>query len=73
VLFRSECEAEGCVVDLLDRTSTFERIVLKPAIKVKGGSVKYVGRALEWARKYSLVAASIKTPVLLEPKIESEP
>jgi len=68
-----ECEAEGCVVDLLDRTSTFERIVLKPAIKVKASSVKHVGRALEWARKYSLVAASIKTPVLLEPKIESEP
>lgn len=68
-----ECEAEGLVVELLDRTSTFEHIVLKPAIKVEASSVKHVGRALEWARKYSLVAASIKTSVLVEPKIESVP
>lgn len=68
-----ECEAEGHVLDLLDRTSTFERTVLRPTIKVKANSVQRVGKALEWARKYSLVANSIKAPVLVEPKIRSEP
>jgi organic hydroperoxide reductase OsmC/OhrA len=68
-----QCEAEGHVVDLLDRTSTIERVVLKPVIKVKAESAKRVGKALEWARKYSLIANSIKAPILIEPKIESEP
>lgn len=71
-LISYECEAEGHVVELLDRTSTFERTVLRPVIKVKADSVKRVGKALEWAHKYSLVANSIKPPVLVEPKIESE-
>lgn len=68
-----ECEAEGHVVDLLDRTSTFERTVLRPVIRVKTSSLKHVGKALQWARKYSLVTNSIKAPVLVEPRIESEP
>lgn len=68
-----ECEAEGHVVDLLDRTSTFNRTVLKPTIKVKIDSVKRVEKALAWARKYSLIANSIKTQVSVEPKIETEP
>ena len=68
-----ECEAEGRVVDLLDRTSKFERLVLRPVIKVKTDSAMRVGKALEWARKYSLIANSIKAQVLIEPKIESEP
>ncbi len=68
-----ECEAEGYVVDLLDRTSTFERVVLRPRIKVKSDSVDRVGKALAWARKYSLIANSIKPPVVVEPKIEAEP
>jgi organic hydroperoxide reductase OsmC/OhrA len=68
-----ECEAEGHVVDLLDRTSTIERTVLRPVIRVKADSVKRVDKALEWARKYSLMANSIKAPVIIDPKIESEP
>ncbi len=68
-----ECEAEANVVDLLDRTSTIERVVLKPVIWVKAESVKRVQKALEWAHKYSLMANSIKAPVIIEPKIESEP
>jgi organic hydroperoxide reductase OsmC/OhrA len=68
-----ECEAEGHVVDLLDRTSTFNRTVLKPTIKVKIDSVKRVEKALAWARKYSLIANSIKSQVSVEPKIETEP
>ncbi len=68
-----ECEAEGHVVDLLDRTSTIEQTVLRPTIRVKADSAKRVEKALEWARKYGLIANSIKAPVLIEPKIESEP
>lgn len=68
-----ECEAEGRVVELLDRTSTFERIVLRPAIKVKANSLNRVGKALDWARKYSLVVNSIRASVIVEPRIQSEP
>ena len=68
-----ECVAEGYVVDLLDRTSAFERTVLRPRIKVKAASIGRVGKALAWARKYSLIANSIKPPVVVEPTIEAEP
>ena len=68
-----ECEAEGHVVDLLDRTSSFEQTILRPKIKVKIESIGRVEKALEWARKYSLIANSIKPPILIEPTIESEP
>jgi len=72
-LISYECEAEGHVVELLDRTSEFDRAVLRPVIKVKRDSIERVGKALEWARKYSLIMNSIKGSVLIEPKIESEP
>lgn len=68
-----QCEAEGHVVDLLDRTSIFERVVLRPTVRVKASSLRQVGKALEWARKYSLIANSINASILMEPKIESEP
>jgi len=68
-----ECEAEGRVVDLLDRTSIVERAVLRPVIRVKANSADRVAKALDWARKYSLVANSIKPPVSIEPRIETEP
>ena len=67
-----ECEAEGHVAELLDRTSIVDRTILKPAIRVKANSVDRVAKALDWARKYSLVANSIKSSVLIEPKIETE-
>jgi organic hydroperoxide reductase OsmC/OhrA len=68
-----ECEAEGHVIDLLDRTSKFTQTILRPKIKVKTESAGRVETALEWARKYSLIANSITPPILVEPKIESEP
>jgi organic hydroperoxide reductase OsmC/OhrA len=68
-----ECEAEGHVIGLLDRTSAFQQTVLRPRIKVKAESLGRVEKALEWARKYSLIANSIKPPVLIEPTVESEP
>jgi organic hydroperoxide reductase OsmC/OhrA len=71
-LISYECEAEGHVADLLDRTSIVERTVLRPVIRVKAASVDRVAKALEWARKYSLIANSIKPPVIVEPRIETE-
>jgi organic hydroperoxide reductase OsmC/OhrA len=68
-----ECEAEACVVELLDRTSTFEQTILRPEIKVKSESLERVTKALEWARKYSLIANSIRSQIKIEPKVESEP
>jgi len=68
-----ECEAEGRVVELLDRTSTFEQTILRPVIKVKTESLERVAKALDWARKYSLIANSIRSQVTIEPKVESEP
>jgi organic hydroperoxide reductase OsmC/OhrA len=72
-LISYECAAEGQVVDLLDRTSVFEQTVLRPKIRVRAESLGKVEKALQWARKYSLIANSIKPPVLIEPTIESEP
>ena len=70
-LISYECKAEGHAIELLDRTSKFERIILRPTIKVQAESANRVEKALEWARKYSLVANSIKTLVIVEPEIES--
>ncbi len=68
-----ECEAEGRVVERLDRTSTFEQTILRPVIKVKSESLERVAKALDWARKYSLIANSIRSQVTVEPKVVSEP
>src|SRR5512136_337644 len=70
-----ECRAEGTKLIELDRTEIFTRIVLKPRIAVRVGSEspgsaeKRIGRALESARKYSLVANSIKSDLVVEPEI----
>jgi len=64
-----ECHAEGTKVVALDRTETFERVVLRPRITVRGADRKRLERALEWARKYSLVANSITSTFVMEPEI----
>ncbi len=63
------CEAEGHVEEFLDRTSTFDRVTLRPRIVAEGCDEERVKRALELAEKYSLVWQSIKAAVKLEPKI----
>ena len=62
---------EGTKVITLDRTETFERVVLRPQIVVKGAEAERtrVERALESARKYSLVANSITSELMIEPDI----
>jgi organic hydroperoxide reductase OsmC/OhrA len=70
-----ECQAEGTKLVELDRTEIFSRVVLKPRIVVRAGSEsaeaveKRVRRALESAQKFSLVANSVKSEVVIEPDI----
>ena len=69
------CRAEGTKLIDLDRTETFTRVILKPRIVVRAGNEpresveKRVRRALESARKYSLVANSVKSDVTVAPDI----
>jgi len=70
------CRAEGTKLIELDRTEIFTHVHLWPVIKVAAGEQdkaiieKRVRRALDGALKYSLVANSIKSEVIIEPSIE---
>ena len=74
-----DCRAEGTKLIELDRTETFTQVVLRPRIAVRTGTaaregtLKRLQRALESAVKYSLVANSIKSRLVLEPEIEIVP
>jgi hypothetical protein len=48
-------------------------VVLRPRIAVRGADRKRLERALEWATKYSLVANSITSTLVMEPEIELQP
>lgn len=70
-----ECLAEGTKLIELDRTEIFTRLALRPHIRVRAGSEapatieRRVRRALESAEKYSLVANSVKSEIVVEPTI----
>ncbi len=70
-----ECPAEGTKLIELDRTEIFTRLVLRPHIRVRAGNEdraaveRRVRRALESAEKYSLVANSVKSDIVVEPTI----
>jgi len=70
-----DCYAEGTKLIELDRTEIFTRLVLRPKIVVradgqdKAAVEKRVRRALESARKYSLVANSVKSEIIVEPEV----
>jgi organic hydroperoxide reductase OsmC/OhrA len=74
-----DCYTEGTKLIELDRTEIFTKLVLRPKIVVradgqdKAAVEKRVRRALESAQKYSLVANSVKSAVVLEPAIEVVP
>lgn len=68
-LISYECEAMGNVKEFLDKTSTFENVVLRPRIEVKDCKERDIRRALRLAEKYSLVWQSIRTEVTIEPEI----
>lgn len=71
-----DCRAEGTKVIELDRTETFTKVHLKPVIRIAAGTEDRavvearVGKALAAARKYSLVANSVKSEVVIEPSVE---
>ena len=71
-----ECPAEGTKRIELDRTEIFTQVVLRPTIVVRAGDEaqsrveKRVRRALESAQKYSLVANSVKSEIIVQPQIE---
>ncbi len=74
-LIAYDCHAEGTKLIELDRTEIFTRIVFRPKIVVgadgqdAGAVEKRVRRALESAQKYSLVANSVKSEIVVEPEI----
>jgi uncharacterized OsmC-like protein len=69
-LVEFECSAEGEVEEHIDKTSWFKKVVLRPRMTIRGGSESTVKRALQMAQKYSTIAASVKSEVLLQPNIK---
>jgi organic hydroperoxide reductase OsmC/OhrA len=67
---------EGTKLIELDRTEIFSQVLLKPRIVVnseqtdKDAVSKRLRRAMDSAVKYSLVANSIKSKLVIEPQIE---
>ncbi len=72
-----ECRAEGTKLIELDRTEIFTQVTLRPRIVLRTDAagrehaLKRLQRALDSAVKYSLVANSIKSTLVLEPEIET--
>ncbi len=77
-LISYECRAEGTKLVELDRTERFTRLHFQPRIRVAAGGEPTevvrtrVCRALEAARKYSLVANSVKSEILVDSEIVVE-
>jgi organic hydroperoxide reductase OsmC/OhrA len=77
-LLSYECRTEGTKLIELDRTEIFSRLHLRPVIRVAAAGEEptvveaRVRRALQSAQKYSLVANSVKSEVVVEPEIEIE-
>lgn len=63
------CHAEGTKRIELDQTELFTHLRFHPQIVVRQADEKRVRRALESAQKYSLVANSVKSEIIIEPKI----
>ncbi len=74
-LLSYECQTEGTKLIELDRTEIFTRLVFRPQIRVAAGSEPKdvvearVRRAVQAAQKYSLIANSVKSEVVVEPEI----
>lgn len=75
-LLSYDCHVEGTKLIELDRTEIFTKLCFWPTIRIEAGSESpasieaRVRRALQSAQKYSLVANSIKSEIIIEPKIE---
>jgi organic hydroperoxide reductase OsmC/OhrA len=70
-----ECKTEGTKRIELDRTEIFTRLHFRPRIRVAAGTEPpavveaRVRRAIHAAQKYSLVANSVNSEVVIEPEI----
>ncbi len=75
-LQRYECRAEGTKLIELDRTEIFTEVKLWPHICITANGTKpeviktRTRKALQSAQKYSLVANSVKSEIVIEPTIE---
>ena len=75
-LLSYDCRAEGTKLIELDRTETFTHVRLWPVIRISlDGEARQAvesrtRRALQSAQKYSLVANSVKSEVVIEPQLE---
>jgi organic hydroperoxide reductase OsmC/OhrA len=75
-LLSYDCRAEGTKLIELDRTEIFTHLRFWPVIRVSAGAEEFekvqarIERALKSAQKYSLVANSVKSEIIIEPKIE---
>lgn len=74
-LLSYECRTEGTKLIELDRTEIFTKLHFRPVIRVSGEHQSRetvearIRRALQAAQKYSLVANSVKSEILIEPEI----
>ncbi len=77
-LLSYECRTEGTKLIELDRTEIFTRLQFRPVIRVAAaGEPRPViegrlRRALQAAQKYSLIANSVKSEIVIEPEITIE-
>ena len=78
-LLSYECRTEGTKLIELDRTEIFTRLLFRPRIRIAAGGEPRdlvearTWRALQAAQKYSLVANSVKSEVVVEPELTIEP
>ncbi len=74
-LLSYECRAEGTKRIELDRTETFTHLCFRPVIQIDRGAEDgavveaRIHRALESAQKYSLVANSVRSEIVIDPDI----
>ena len=77
-LLSYECRTEGTKLIELDRTEIFTKLHFTPKIRVAASGEapavveSRVRRALQAAQKYSLVANSVKSEIVVEPEIVIE-
>jgi organic hydroperoxide reductase OsmC/OhrA len=74
-----DCRTEGTKLIEIDRTELFTRLHFRPRIRVAAGDEPpavveaRTRKALAAAQKYSLVANSVKSEIVVEPEIIVEP
>ena len=74
-LLSYECHSEGTKLIELDRTEIFTRLLFRPVIRIAAAGEPHAvvegrtRRALQAAQKYSLVANSVKSEIVIEPEL----